>query len=162
MTSLADAMNNGYGVLSPFDGQDVISSTIAVTKAGDGLSAALSVDPQEWHLGQRVYVVLETTVGKVQFVPIKDTDALRRVHVLVTEGATIVDAAVVKAQLDAQADKIRVAHEQAQGIQRLTFDEDDPAEVLARHHQAGLHTELVAECPTCAEEKQLSDEELGE
>ncbi len=49
--------------LTSFDGRDVIKTTIAITKAGDGLSDALKVDPQEFSLGDEVVVVLKCEVG---------------------------------------------------------------------------------------------------
>jgi len=102
---------------------DVLSTTVAIRKAGDGLSAAVKVDPVELHHGETVYVVLETTVEKIRHDPVKDTDGLQRVHLLVTEAATIVDAGLVAEYLDKQ--KVRI--EEAAGIARLPFANDiDP------------------------------------
>lgn len=135
--------------LSTFDGRDVIKATIAVTNAGDGLSDALKVDPQEFSLGDRVYVVLETEVAKIRFEEIKDTDALARVHVLKAGNATIVDGVLVEAQIKEQAERIRLAKEQEAGIQRLSFSDDE--NTLAQAHAAGEHAEAIDGCPICAE-----------
>lgn len=42
-----------------FDGKEIARTTIKVTKAGDGLSEALKVDPQAFHLGDIVHAVIE-------------------------------------------------------------------------------------------------------
>lgn len=165
MTDLATALAGGRAGLAPFDGMDVLRTTIAVTNAGDGLSEAMKVDPQEFHLGDEVFVVLRCEVAKVQFVPIKDTDALSRVHVLKAGDATIIDGDIVEDHLIAQAERILKAKEQAAGVTRLAFDDEDEgskpdpegdedemdeATVLHVHHAQGLHDEAPAEgCPDC-------------
>ena len=112
--------------LTQFEGRDVIGSSVAITRAGDGLSQSLAVEPTDLHLGSTVYVVLECTVGKVRFEPVPDTSALRRVHTLVTTTATTVDKELVADLLEAQ----RVAIEKARGVTRLPFDPADDAEIV--------------------------------
>lgn len=107
--------------LSKFDGRDVLSAGIAVTNAGDGLSKALAVEPTEFHHGETVYVVMECEVTKVSHDPVKDTDALRRVHTLKAGNATIIDGELVAEALEAQAEKI----EQAAGVHKLPLGSDD-------------------------------------
>lgn len=116
----------GTATLSPFEGKEVIATTIAITNAGDGLSAAMAVDPVEMHTGTKVYVVLETEVTKVGFVPTKDSpNKLVRVHTLRAGTSTMVEGDLVEAVLDLQRCKI----EEAKGIQRLPLgDSDDGAE----------------------------------
>ena len=115
--------------LQPFDGHDVISTTIAVTNAGDGLSKALAIDPAEYHHGEKVFVVLETEVAKVTFTPHKDDpDVLIRVHTLKAGTSTIVDHDLVKDVLTQQAEKNRKAEEERTGQLPLddgTDPEDD-------------------------------------
>lgn len=95
--------------LTPFEGKPVLSTTVAIRKAGDGLSAALKVDPEELHHGETVYVVLETRVEKVRFDEAKDGDGFVRVHMLATENATIVDETIVGAHIAEQKKRIREA-----------------------------------------------------
>jgi hypothetical protein len=102
-------------MLMPYEDRDVVQSTIRVTNAGDGLSEALAVDPAEYHLGQKVHVVLETEVVKVTYDEIGDTDVLRRVHTLRAGIGTIVDEKVVAKVLREH----RVALERAKGVTRL-------------------------------------------
>lgn len=105
--------------LSSFEGRDVLQTTIRITRAGDGLSQALAVDPQEFHLAETVVVVLECQVARVHHEELNDTGVLRRVHTLRAGTATIMDEDVVRAALDDQ----RLAIERAQGIERLPLAE---------------------------------------
>jgi hypothetical protein len=111
--------------LGSFDGQDVLRTTIAVTHAGDGLSNALAVEPRMMHLGDKVVVVLECEVVKVVHRPL-DADTphgpLLREHTLKAGTATIIDEAAtadLASKLKEQAERIKLAQEQADGIQRL-------------------------------------------
>jgi len=106
--------------LKPYEDRDVAQSTIRIVRAGDGLSDGLAVDPVEFHLGERVHVVLECEVTRVAHEPVKDTDLLKRVHTLAANFGTIVDEAFAKAVLAEQ----RLLIEKAQGVERLPIDGD--------------------------------------
>lgn len=109
---------NAVDGLSKFEGRDVLQATIKVTNAGDGLSEALAIDPTEMHLGDKVYLVIEAEVSKVNYEELKDTGTLRRVHTLRAGVATIVDEAFAADVLERQ----RVAIEEARGVHRIDFD----------------------------------------
>ena len=111
------------GKLHRFEGRDVIGTRIAITRAGDGLSQALAIEPAELSIGDTVYVVLECTVSKVTHEPVKDTDSLTRVQTLQAGTATLVDKALVADVLQEQRDRL----DEARGIQRLDFEEGDHA-----------------------------------
>lgn len=116
--------------LGSFDGREVGGTSIKVTNAGDGLSEALKVDPTEFHLGDIVYVVLQTEVVRVEHKSIEDGDEtgpLERAHVLRAGAATIVDSDVVAEQLKVQAARIRKAREAAQGVQPIPRADGQPA-----------------------------------
>lgn len=119
--------------LEPFEGLDVIGARIKITNAGDGLSDALGVHPEAFHLGEKLYVVLEVDVSKVQHVEAKDADALIREHTLKAQAATIVDASLVSDLVQAQKDLIRRAKEQAAGIEPLPFDDTPRTDTSALH-----------------------------
>lgn len=107
--------------LAPYDGKDVLGQSIKITNAGDGLSSALAVEPREFHIGDKVYVVLETEVAALgPYKPVKDTDALRMEVTLRAGAATIVERSLVAGMLDEQRRLI----EEAAGVQRL-FDEQE-------------------------------------
>lgn len=109
--------------LEEFGGLPVVSTAVKVTNAGDGLSAAMTLDPEAFTLGQTVVLVLECTVTRVAFEPVsKNTPTvLQRVHTLKAGTATTIDRGLVGKVLDAASVKI----EQAKGIERLWNDADD-------------------------------------
>ena len=92
--------------LSQFEGRDVVDTTVAITKAGDGLSAALNIEPTELRHKQIVQVVLECEVGAVTFNSATEGEGLIRVHKLVTSRATLItrDHQLHKATLGALND----------------------------------------------------------
>lgn len=141
--------------LSKFERREVLSSTVAVTGAGDGLSQAMKVDPIELHHQETVYVVLECEVSKVRFDPVKDADgALQRVHVLKAGRATLVDKELVEAALNEQSRKI----DEALGNLHLPFNEQ--AEQMMAAHDDGLHPDNNYEgCPSCIEAAALAAHE---
>jgi len=142
----AEAAMANVSQLTPFDGLPVVRTTIAVTNAGDGLSDALGIDPQEFHHGQTVYVVLECEVTKVAHVPVdKDTPGiLIRQHTLRAGTGTIVDGDLVEEQVRRQAERIDTARRHARG--EFTLDEAQAQE----DHEAGQHADdIVVGCPSC-------------
>lgn len=126
--------------LRKFEGSTVLSAGIEVKNAGGGLNEALAVDPQEWHRGDEVVVVLKCKVEKLRFDPVPKTDGLRRVHIMSASQATVVDESLVAGVLEEQAVRI----ERAKGIIRLPFGED-----LQEEHDRGEHRDLVEGCPAC-------------
>lgn len=53
--------------LTPFEGREVAEKAIKVTKTGDALSHPIAVDPEEFRIGDTVYVILKATVSDVNF-----------------------------------------------------------------------------------------------
>ena len=108
--------------LTPFDDREVARTSLAITRAGDGLSEALKVAPREFHHGDTVYVVLECTCTRVQFVPFDRDDPsgpLTRVHTLAAGTATIVDEELVRSHISEQAERNLRAREEEAGIIRM-------------------------------------------
>lgn len=100
--------------LADFEGLPVTAAAVEIPSAGGGLRDALRVDPVELHKGETVFIVLRCEVGKVRFDPIEADEpagAQRRVHVLSTNAATIVDGDTVADALAAQAERIAKANE---------------------------------------------------
>lgn len=112
--------------LEDFEGHPVIGSKVAITKAGDGLSEALSVEPVAYDLGGTLYVVLKVTVDKVRYSEVKDTTSLVREHTFAAQAATIVDAELVADLVAKQVEMVRKRKEEAAGIQSIPFEQ--PAE----------------------------------
>lgn len=123
-------------VLDDFDGREVVRTNIAITNAGDGLSAALAVQPQQLVLGQEVTIVLRGTVTKVGFVPADDDEPddgpLVRVHTIRAGSSTILSEAAAKkvaGAISQQELAIKRAVEAARGIAPLRnglVSVDDP------------------------------------
>lgn len=129
--------------LAKFEGRQVLTAGLEIRNAAGGLNEALKVDPEEWHHGDEVHVVLRCDVTKLRFDPIKDMDGFRRVHILTANEATVIDGTLVAEALSEQAKRI----EEAAGIRRLAL----LSEVRAAHDR-GEHTKLVEDCELCAEE----------
>lgn len=114
--------------IAKFEGDEVLGTKVKITKAGDGLSQALEIEPQVLKQRSTVYVVLECAVGRVAFDPVKDASkGVNRVQTLVAGTATIVDAALVKDVLEEQ----RLKNEAASGIGSLDFGDGDEPEPRA-------------------------------
>jgi hypothetical protein len=112
--------------LPDFEGSPVRRSTVKITRAGDGLSEALKIAPEAFHHGDEVYFVLRGLVTQVNHVPVSPLDAdLIRVHTLVCQDITQVDAADVDVFLDQANERLKLAREEEAGISRLGFDGDD-------------------------------------
>lgn len=173
MTDLATALADN-SALQPYRGRDVLRTTIAVRNAGDGLSEAMGIDPQELAIGSKVVLVLECEVKGHDYEPIPNTQALMLKQVLRAGTATIIDADVVQDALVAQREKIDKARAEASGQPRLIDtsgavtseanvrdnpDEEPEDEVLLRHHAAGQHSDGPVEgCAACANDKAREDE----
>lgn len=129
--------------LEPFEKKPVIKCEVKITKAGDGLSDALQVDPVEMHVNDRVFFVLEAEVGSIQFVRMSPAgNDLRRVHVLVTQRITQVDGADVSAYLDDAEQHVRRALAEISDDQRTLDDaasEKAEAEAAAAEAKAATN-----------------------
>lgn len=136
--------------LSSFEGREVSSAGLEIRNAAGGLNAAMKVDPEEWHHEDEVTVVMRCKVAKIRHDPIKDTDALRRVHVLDASEATVIDDSIVAEALEEQAKRIEIAN----GIHQLPIK-------LQAAHDAGEHTELVEGCPSCDREAEAAAAEAS-
>lgn len=133
------------GKLNSFEGRSVAMAGVEVRNAAGGLQEAMKVDPEEYHHGEELFVVLRCEVTKIRHDPIKDLDSLRRVHILTASDATIVDGSLVEEALDAQAQRI----EEAAGIHRMEAER-----ILQIAHEAGEHAKLTDGCPACAAEQE--------
>lgn len=130
--------------LGEFEGRTITKTTIALRKAGDGLSKAQEVDPVILRQGDTVYVVCKATVGTIAFKP-DDEDAVERHTALNVDSATVMDDDVVKNAIAAQEERIQLARDEAEGIKRLPTED-----VLRSEHDAGLHAfGPVDGCPLC-------------
>ena len=110
--------------LGEFEGRPILSTGFELPGASGGLNAALAVDGLILHHGDKTHLVLEVDTVKVRFDPIKDTEGVQRVQVLKVLMAAQIDADAVADALDKQ--RIRV--EEAAGVTRIPYPDDDPAD----------------------------------
>ena len=100
--------------LTPFEGQPVHAVALAIRNTGDGLSAAMDVDPVELHHGDIVDVVLRCEVDKIRYDELRDSDGLKRVQMLKAVRATLIDSDVVNEAFAEQSKRIADKEGQAQ------------------------------------------------
>jgi hypothetical protein len=110
-----------------FEENAVANATVKITKAGDGLSAALKVAPEALFLGADQYYVLH---GRVTQVAHKDVDGVvTRIHVVETQGITSIDPDVAKKAITAAAEETERLRAEQAGQQALPAETVD-AEVV--------------------------------
>ena len=68
--------------LPSFEGHPVARATVRITKAGDGLSEAMKLEPEALEHGEEVFFVLKGKVRQINHKPLsgEDEDYLVRVH----------------------------------------------------------------------------------
>lgn len=118
--------------LNRFEGQEVLATRITVTKTGDGLSEPLDMRPEEFHLGDEVFVLVRGEVTDVRHKPVKGTDGLARVHVVSANLGMVVDGSTgaalleqVEADLAEKAEADERAAAEAAGVGSRVWEDDD-------------------------------------
>lgn len=129
--------------LDSFEGMPVLAVGIELPRAAGGLQDALAVDPDTWHVGDDVTIILRGPCQKVRYEAI--TGGLRRVHVFGVEKATVVDHDFANGVLDAQAARIAEAKKGPLDEELLAQER----EALAAEHAEGDYEVPEANCPTC-------------
>lgn len=71
----------------------VLASTMKLGNVGKQITKALGLDSRQFEHGDRVYVVLECSVGEISYPPV--TGGVERQHTLDVELGTLADADVV-------------------------------------------------------------------
>lgn len=128
-----------------FEGDEIVGSSIKITKAGDGLSDALAIDPVTFHRGDVVYFVLQGKVRYAAFPPEKkDSERLLRQHIIDTTDIAIVSEADVAALLQANRARIET------GLQALAdqMRVDDPED-----HEFSPDPDDAKKCFECGQAK---------
>ena len=84
--------------LGEYDGQPITETKVRLVKAGDGLSAAMSLDPEFLHIGTVVDLVVRATVTSATLRPVDDADpegALVQIATLSAAPAAMTESEVV-------------------------------------------------------------------
>lgn len=105
-------------------GRPVVAQKMSLRRVGDGLSAALEIDPLDHGIGDNIVLVVRGHVAGVNLVESdpKDQDNDDLDEVLVVHGGTITvadDDGALQEMLDTQAEKNRIAAERKKGVQTI-------------------------------------------
>ena len=152
--------------LTPYQGNRIIGTSIALTNAGDGLSEKLAIDPVEYPVGTELTVAVRVVVDnhshkrvvvKGQAIP----GVLHLVQTLKASMATIVDAHLVdaaleetEAQITAERERRKLEAERAKGVQRVGDWVNPPEgatedDLKAAHAEGEHDAAAVIGCSTC-------------
>lgn len=111
--------------LPMFEGSDVTEASLRITRAGDGLSDALDLEPEALHHGERVYYVLEGLVSQVNHVPVKaGSTKLRRVHTVVAQRIAPLAQHQADPYLNAEQERIAKLRQEMEGELTLAEQEE--------------------------------------
>lgn len=115
--------------LPSFEGLPVVRSAVRITRAGDGLSEALKLDPRALHRGEEVFFVLKGTVDQVNFRPVSQEEdgLLIRVHTVRASEIALVDAGQVEHFLQSERLRIKRLQDEAAAREPLPGIDDEPA-----------------------------------
>lgn len=109
--------------LPPFESNNVANAKVRITRAGDGLSEALKVEPRAIQLGEQVYYVLSGECVQVNHVE-KD-EVLTRVHTIAAERITEIDGETANKMLANAAEALE--RKKASLDNQLMLDAEDEA-----------------------------------
>lgn len=144
--------------LGSYQRKKVQSTVVKITKAGDGLSEALSIEPVNLPINGKVYVLLECEVEQHAHKRVRTRgrnaavvpNLVQLIQTLEAQTVTLVDADLAKAPIEAQRQRIAEARAAAEAEAAREDPEDDEATVLTRQHFAGAHSNgLRPGCPQC-------------
>jgi len=127
--SLAAALDVKPHALGEYMDRDVSATSVKITKAGDGLSKQLKVDPIVLVPGERYTVLLEGVAGSHTHKLIEKADTWELVQELVAQTVTFVDGDDFQRIIRVAADRVAAAAEARKGVQRL--DGTDAADLEA-------------------------------
>jgi len=100
-----------------FERRRVDEARVRITKAGDGLSEALRVEPRALHLGDQVAYVLRGTVRQVNHRSreIDEIEIVTRLHTVEATAITEIDADLADKLLNEAAEMLAAAQAEADG-----------------------------------------------
>lgn len=147
------AVEKGDPRLPKFQGRPVKSMKIAIRKAGDGLSEALSIEPNPHNSGDETFFIIRCIVGPIDHNPtaLLANAPFIRVEDHIAQEMVEVDGDDVKAYLDQSREAIAAAKAEAeealeseklaggQGIQPKLATVPDEAPINEAHDDGGDH-----------------------
>lgn len=109
--------------LHQFEGRDVQRATVKITAAGDGLSEALSIAPEEIELDDERSYVLQGKCVRVSIETDKN-GVTSRVHTIRTEGISPIDAQVAARVIAEHREDVARRKDEIDGQLRLQEESD--------------------------------------
>ena len=111
--------------LPEFEGRAVVRSAVKITRAGDGLSEALKLEPTALHHGDEVFFVLRGAVTQVNHRPNsrEEDDLLVRVHTVEAQEIAMVGHVEVDSLLAAERDRVKKLKDEEAGREPLPLEE---------------------------------------
>jgi len=118
--------------LDAFEGHQVVAAKLRVTRAGDGLSEALKLEPRALLVGEEVFFVLRGQVTQVNHRSAsKDKgDLLVRVHTVEAQEIAMVGQAEVDELLAAERDRVKQLRDEEAGREPLPLAGDSQSSQL--------------------------------
>ncbi len=117
--ALAAALATDPHALGDYMDRDVSATSVKITKAGDGLSKQLEVDPMILVPGQTYMVLLEGVAGSHTHKLIDKAGTWELVQELIAKTVTFVDGEDLEKVIRIAADRVTAAAEARKGVQRL-------------------------------------------
>lgn len=118
-------------VLPAFEGNAVKKAAVRITRAGDGLSAALDVEPRAYQIGEEVSFVLRGTVTQINHQQKDEDGPIVRTHTVTASGITEIEADLAEKLLTAAAEELERKRAEIAGQTSL----DDEAAAAERERR---------------------------
>lgn len=115
--------------LPSFENNPVAKATVRITKAGDGLSESMKLDPQPLHYGEEVFFVLRGRVRQINHRPLStdDGDFMVRQHTVEAEEIVLVAPDQVEQFFVSERTRLKRLQDQAEARAPLPgIDNDKP------------------------------------
>lgn len=125
------AKNPNQPKLPTFEGNSVNKAAVRITNAGDGLSAALDVEPKAYQIGEEVSFVLTGTVTQINHSQKDEDGPIVRLHTIKASGVTEVEQDLAYKLLTSAREEIERKKAELDGQTRME-DEDAAADREAR------------------------------
>lgn len=133
--------------MGEYEDKPIRRLALEVRNTAGGLNAAMKVDGERIHAGERRFIVYDVVFDKFRFDPMDDGDAWCLVSIGSASAAAFLEEESVKEQLQASREAQVAISDEAKGRRQLD-DEDEG--LLATAHGLGQHNdESVEGCPDC-------------
>lgn len=138
--------------LGTYQDQPVLRTAVKLTKAGDGLSKALRLDPELLPIGSTGTLLVSYEVVGHTHKPIDDTECFELVQTLAATTVTKFESKGADLALERQRRKIEEASMRANNVRPLSdgdpgFNPDGDLDCRDEWHEQGVGRD--SECPSC-------------